>query len=814
MAAPAQTPTLQSHDVVAGLGVAPRDLLATCLALFEDSTLQQRLSERFDALARTIGSGTPQPGTETQAMLSSLQQRVALWKSAAVCNEALRLVLWMRLRQAFDLPPLTFGTLRSARTAADDVVAATLRSIQPEPLEAAKRWAGIGEKREIPDSLDALARQTVAELVSNVMQADDAGSAAAREALLRTMKERVAQLDEASRAQLLRAINAREFNDDAIRTLLLTGGGLATFGGAVSVAGFSAYILAAQASAFIPLVSGPALVSFVAVLANPITIVLATAGMGWWAARSANKKIQSAIAMRVISLLALTGIAAGDAGLRAAAQSFRYLPGLTSAGTLDGEVLAAYQADWQAIEQAQQSAVSIELRSLHLMARPIPDARSTDRWERLLQTGDGAAQDIAVMGVLTLGELAYHIHMLNPAVLAAADFSRVDDLSDPIDFAAFAHSVEAMGAESHLGAISNLKGYVAEHMVASELVRQGHVVEFPETSNQEGWDITVDGVKFQVKNAADLGLLERHFDKGYDYPVLANSEVAELLANAEEAGNAPWWADKVHFVEGYSQEAVQQVTDQTLEAGDAMLHPHVPVYSVTLGAIRQLSRYNSGQVSGSQAVQELLVDGTVRAGLAVAGNYAGVAIGLLVFGPAGGVVLGSVLPILSRTQVGAVKKMAEAATEGELHSQWQREAHEALDALIGTLEEELIRKGRQVKARQAGPKPAVLSDYLTWRIDEDIRFLREAWLRLKRVQSDRTLEVEEAGHRLLSWLSTCTLHPATYQEELRTWLDVLARRPTLAENLDERKGKVVAKVRDFWERVKRRYTEPMSQKKG
>ncbi|MBK6471216.1 MAG: hypothetical protein IPF94_10915 [Betaproteobacteria bacterium] len=814
LAADSQTPTLQSHDVVAGLGLAPRDLLATCLALFEDSTLQQRLSDRIEAVSRRIGSNPSQAAADTQATLSSLQLRMTVWRNAAAHDDVLRLVLWMRLREAFDLPPLTFGTLRSARTAADDVVVATLRSIQPEGLvEAAKRWTGVGEQREIPDSLDALARQTLAELVSSVMQADDAASATAREALLRTMKERVAQLDEESRTRLLEAINAREFNDDAIRTMLLTGGGLATFGGAVSVAGFSAYILAAQASAFIPLVSGPALVSFVAVLSNPITIVLATVGAGVWAARSANRKIQSAIAMRVISLLALTGIAAGDAGLRGMAQAFLRLPGVTSAGTLDGKVLAAYQADWKTIEPAQRNAVSLELRTLQVMERPIPDSQSTDRWERLLQKGDGAVQDMAAMSVLTLGELAYHIHSLDPAVLAAADFSRVEDLDDPIAFAAFAHSIEALGADSHLGAISNLKGYVAEQVVAGELVRQGHLVEFPDTSNQAGWDIAVDGVKFQVKNATDLDLLARHFDKGYDYPILANSEVAELLSKAADEGHVPAWADRVHFVEGYSQDSVQQLTDQTLDAGDAMLHPHVPIFAVTLGAIRQWGRYSSGQVSGSQAVQTVLVNGAFSASLAVAGNFAGVAIGMLVFGPAGALVLGSALPIVSRTQVGNVRKAAEAVTKGALYENWQREADESLVTLLGALERQLVSKGVQVKARGASPKPALLANYLTWRIDEDVRFLREAWLRLKRIEEDQKFKVEDAGDRLLVWLSTCTLHPVTYQNELRRWLEVLARRPTLEQNLVERKERTVSSLKDFWSGVKQGYKEQMSKKK-
>lgn len=776
------TPTLQAGDVVAGLGAAPRDLLATCLGLFEDSTLQQRISEYVARVTEKLSTAPPDEAVSVES-ISSLQARVEQWRQAPMTDEELRLVLWMRLREAFDLPPLTFGTLRSARTAADDLVATTVLALRPGVIEASKRWIGLGKQREIPDSLDALARQTLDELMADVMQGTDERHAAAREALLQEMKQRVAELDEATRDSLLKAINAREFNDDAIRTMLLTGGGLASFGGAVSMAGFSAYILAAQASAFIPLVSGPALVSFVAVLSNPITIVLATTGMGWYATRSANQKIQSAIAMRVVSLLALTGISAGDAGLRAMTQSFSRLPSMDRAGTLHEKVLAKYQADWRTIAAAHTTAQVLDPRTAQVMERGLPDKEAPDRWHQLLGKGDGAVQDMAVMSVLTLGELTYHIHSLDPLVLAGADFSRVVDLSDRVNFAAFAHAIEAMGDRSHLGAMSNLKGYVAEQVVAAQLVQDGHVVEFPLASNEPGWDLAVDGVRFQVKNAADLSLLARHFDKGYDYPILANSEIADLLANAAERGKSPAWADQVHFVEGYSQESVQQVTDQTLASGDAMLHPHVPAFAVTLSAIRQWGRFSKGQVSGSQAIQEVIINGAAVAGLAVAGNYAGVAIGLLVFGPAGALVLGSALPILSRTQAGRVKAAADTLITGEKYKRWETEAHESFHALIDTLEATLIGKAERLNARTTAPGLGMPSDYLNWRLDDDTRLLREAKLRLRQIRNAGNTSVEDRGAQLLVWLSTCTLHPATYQSELNSWMQVLGRKPTLLSRM-------------------------------
>ena len=275
-----------------------------------------------------------------------------------------------------------------------------------------------------------------------------------------------------------------------------------------------------------------------AVLSNPVTIVLATLGTGWWAARSANQKIQAAIAMRVIALLALNGLTAGNAGLRGMAQAFGRVSELDRLGTLPRNVHERYRGDWALICPAHRDPVALRPEVARMMERGLPGQPEVDGWARVMREGDGAHSDMAAMSALTLGELLYHLHVLNPQVLQAADFSRIPDLSDPLEFAAFAHAVASLGAEAQLGAISNLKGYVAEQVVASQLVQQGHIVEFPATANEPGWDLMVDGIKFQVKNAADLSLLEQHFER-YDYPVLANAEVAEMLALADEKGLFP-----------------------------------------------------------------------------------------------------------------------------------------------------------------------------------------------------------------------------------------------------------------------------------
>jgi hypothetical protein len=82
------------------------------------------------------------------------------------------------------------------------------------------------------------------------------------------------------RDRIREELGVDDISEAALAKVLATGSGLALFSSIVSMAGFSAYILAAQASAFIPLVSGPGLVSFVSVMSNPVTLVRRHCG-GW-----------------------------------------------------------------------------------------------------------------------------------------------------------------------------------------------------------------------------------------------------------------------------------------------------------------------------------------------------------------------------------------------------------------------------------------------------------------------------------------------------------------------------------------------------
>jgi hypothetical protein len=759
--------------VLIGLGNADRRLLAVCLALFEDTALTRRLEEIYRDVSQWVSKLANWDVREAAEIVDT---RLSFWLDSRLSDQELRLVLWIYLREAFELPARLSVSTRGAEAMAAELAAAAVRA---------------------SDAMGKVQHATLAELVSAVVnellsvaldasrgQLDDAS----KNILIGQARKRLQEIGDGDRKRLLEAVGAKELNDEAIRKILLTGGGLTAVGASVGIAGFSAYILAAQASAFIPLVSGPALVSAVAVVSNPITVVATTGAVAWWLATSSRRKAQLAVGLRVVALLALQGFESKSSGLARALESFAVARKLRAVGDLESAVVSLYKAEWARVEPARVKRRTVpSLDVQRLMTRRVADSVEGDGAVRLGLTRD-EARNASILAALTLGDIAYSAAAIRPEVIAAADFSRLENLGDPVAFAEAAKKIVELAPEGFAGAMNNLKGYVAEQLVAAELVAQGHDVEFPETANQEGWDILVDDHEFQVKWHDSLEGLERHFSR-YEYPVLANSELFGKVPNE--------WADRVFFVEGYSDELVTQVTEQSVEAGAGMLNPDVPALAIALSAGRSLYAFNQGRVTGVQAVEQILIDGSTRAGLAVLGGYAGAGIGYVVFGPAGGLVFGSVLAVLGQAQTTSVARKLDSSFDTRAYKNWQADGHRALDSLVTCLRAELEGKLTRLHQKHRAMTPGGIRDYIRARIEDEATFLRESNLRLEGLPGHEVL-CEERSLSVIRWIASSTIHPVAYQAEMNTLNKVLAARPSLTDRASE-------VVSDTWKEIVRSY---------
>lgn len=176
------------------------------------------------------------------------------------------------------------------------------------------------------------------------------------------------------------------------------------------------------------------------------------------------------------------------------------------------------------------------------------------------------------------------------------------------------------------GAVTRLTGYVAEQQVALNLQQQGHTVEFPDSANQVGYDLIVDGTPMQVKCSMDADYVLSHFDKYPDIPVIVNSELAEQLGNHS----------MVLVDTALSYEAVQETTGAGLEqvadfadVGDML---PVPLLTIGLAAYRNYGDFNSGRVDGKQYLKNVgketaAISGGAMAGSMLLGTLAGIATG-------------------------------------------------------------------------------------------------------------------------------------------------------------------------------------------
>ena len=194
-----------------------------------------------------------------------------------------------------------------------------------------------------------------------------------------------------------------------------------------------------------------------------------------------------------------------------------------------------------------------------------------------------------------------------------------------------------MDEAARIGAESSLRGYFAEMVVATRL--RGYEVSLPDTANNPGIDLFVDGHPFQVKCYGDssvaMAALGEHFERYPDVPVYVNSEVLPAVRTSDEV-----WADRVFGVEGFDYETTSQVLQESLAAGADLTDLNVPLFAVAASAARNLHGWWKGAVPLSDIPSEIIIDGAVHGGLSVAGGFTGSALGGLVFGPAGAVIFG------------------------------------------------------------------------------------------------------------------------------------------------------------------------------
>ena len=231
---------------------------------------------------------------------------------------------------------------------------------------------------------------------------------------------------------------------NATRTAIASGLGWVGFAGLVANAGFAPYVLAAQLSVWVPLVSGPLLVSFLAVLVNPVILLAGIGAIAWLGFGRQASVVRSQMAARFCALLSFQGSVGQCPGLS------RFLTDMRRCVDEPLENVAHANKDdlewWNGMRDWLPDGLPAPA-GIPPAPMDAPLARSVRQGERA--TAADRVQTAAV-GAVTAGEIFWHAAAIDERVLNAANFSRTADLGDPLAFA-----VQARQFASHFAVVSN-----------------------------------------------------------------------------------------------------------------------------------------------------------------------------------------------------------------------------------------------------------------------------------------------------------------------------------------------------------------------
>lgn len=779
--------------VLAGLATLQRQELCNFLAIFDQLSAMRVASDSIRDLRDRLPGHSPQI---ERAFKRRVQRAADAHYRSEYPDAHLRLLVWIAVRDALGLSRLIPLAVATADKRSAEVASRTAQELShnirsksaPDDLarwgKATARIRAIFSADQNADFGDVVRF----EVARRIGECAEALPPDLREQIVASLRDRVAALpDELRDAALEEAIRTGNLK---MLSTLATGtawGGVAV---AVALADFSAYILAAKAATLIPLLGAKTAVSALAVLTNPLFGIALVGGGAWWINKHMNRKLRRGQASQLCCVLAMRGLACGtaEAELKRCLDDFK-LVGASTYEPVDEsgrQVIAeAKERQRAVIDCLQESLASDPKLAAYFEASELPatpGAGADELPPPLRPDGRhhsarrlGVTGEVAVVEGLTFAELVHDVALIDPRVVAAADFSRTESLNDVFSFGSFAERVHDLSEAARTGAENNLLGYIAEVFVAVRL--KGHDVEFPATPNNPGHDLLVDGQPFQVKCYADEGAaveaLEEHFSLYTDTPVFISD-----VQSAVEASGASW-VDRVFYVDGYDHESIKTLMDESLDAGVDLGDLSSPLFAAVFVGCRNLYRWHRGSIPLRDLPLEVVLDSSIYGALAVAGSLAGKLIGVILFGPAGAVIFGSAGGPAALFGSRHVRHLVDK----RLMAGWLRDVEAATTdfghVLTDAMRRKVVRNYERIS--QLGDLSDPLRAWLRLIFEDRALAVAECMADMSDLHGQYRQEPVDGAEASLRLLRDADIHPGSVRGPLEELTRALTERPTTTE---------------------------------
>jgi hypothetical protein len=803
MAARVQNGRITPASIPLGLLTLDRKSLATFLAIFEDSTAISLITDKLGdfgdgARAKYAAWKDGSSIVFQEHFTKRIIQTASEIETGDASDYTLRFALWAHIREAFELEPWIAISPRDLDNIANDIGAAISVSVAQKRQAAenaalskkefeywkrlAKEANPFGSKGIAPVPFDEAVREAVFALLGAALESSETPDANKRD-LISKIRGELSSLDQ----NVLKEAKVDSLTDDAIQKFIARGGGLLGLMGAVEAAGFGAYILAAQASAIIPLVGGKTLVTALFVMSHPLFVLPVLFAAGVFGAKGLRKSVRRAFAVSVGSLLALRGLDGKMLERTDTARMFFDCRNLIQqTRSQDNFISVSREDEYRHLASSLSVGISLPpddhaTRSvIRLLDAPVGHIEKEQPIERFLFPKKSDNRETVALAGLTLGDFLFDLSAIDPKVLEAADFSHKMDLGDPFSFADFAEHVSSLSAAAIRGHEANLLGYTAERIVAARLTERGYVVSIPESASQPGYDLTVDGnplqddgiplnvdgIEFQVKCIApeNFHILVEHFKNYSDIPVIVNSEISEVIAE-----KSPEWADKVFFIEGYTYEFTDGLVETAIKAGTEIGDYELVPLIATMSVIRNAHGWWVGQQSLKDASFNVALESAAKGMIAVAGGFAGKGIGALMFGPAGAYIFGGVLAVAATTESHWISDRIDSVIDSDRDTALSLAAQSLLQTCIEHLEAKLL--GIEVKANSLPNNE--ISEAMRYRWKWETVFTKGKINEARLILDGKLSSGERLAVAALEFASNSGVHPAWLQDDYTKLLELM-----------------------------------------
>ncbi|AXF57325.1 hypothetical protein DT065_15835 [Salicibibacter kimchii] len=359
---------------------------------------------------------------------------------------------------------------------------------------------------------------------------------------------------------------------------------------------------------------------------------------------------------------------------------------------------------------------------------------------------------------LSTGDFLFNYIQIDPNVVEGIDFARSEELDSIFAFSQFAQTIDLNAT----GDISQMQGYVAEKLLAMELTAKGHEVQFPEASNEPGWDLLVDGEKFQVKNLSEPAGVYEHLNTYPDIPVYVNADLADTLAGHPNV----YIADNIHH------EEVVSMTEHNLYLGQELTNFNVPLFSALVSTAVNVHHYFKNDSDVQHTVMNIATDTASRSAGAYVGQYVGSTAGAMLFGPAGVVVLSAAGAFVGVAQGGKLSGWVKKGWANREYSRFRKDLTKWIDIAIDEIDPKIQRRHQQwIETEEKllnNHAPTEMVNTFQEKHDDNCRHLENKKRELIQLKNEvDTMPYDEAYQATLSKITQAAIHPSKYQTQIK-----------------------------------------------